>query len=199
MVVMRVHRPALLALFLIFACFAPLSPAQAGVCACGPTIDVAGGRFTPNLVTVSLGQVVTWHFESTDTTTSNQRFWDSGGKSAGHNYERKFIDAGTFAYHSTIHPDMHGAVRVPLSSYGTVTKGYSLRWSKRTSTPATMSYDIQVMRAESASGWVGWRTRTTTRTGFFNPSGTGSYAFRVRTRLGGGVSNWSPAVRLRIN
>ncbi|MBV9282439.1 MAG: plastocyanin, partial [Chloroflexi bacterium] len=46
------------------------------------------------------------------TTTSDTGLWNSGPMNSGARFARVFNKAGTFAYHCTIHPFMHGTIRV---------------------------------------------------------------------------------------
>jgi plastocyanin len=162
------------------------------------TVSVQDFSFTPGSVSVGMGQTVTWSFHAMHTTTSNQGFWDSGHRDAGSSYAVRFRDAGTFRYHCSMHPEMTGQVRVPMSRTGRPGAGYHLRWSVRTSTPANRRFDVQFKRA-GASAWVSFRHVTTKRTAFFNPARNGTYVFRARTRnVGVGVSSWSPVLSVRI-
>ena len=186
---------ALAGIALLVPALALLGPAPAG--ATTRTVTVADDAFTPSTVTLVLGDTVTWSFKALHTSTSDQGFWDSGDKGAGTTFSRGFLDSGSYPYHCQIHPMMHGKVLVGVKFSGTAARGYALRWSSRTSTPSSVSYDIQVKRFGTTS-WVGWRTGTATRTGTFNPSGAHSYLLRARTHVGTHVSSYSPNITLKI-
>lgn len=172
---------------------APLTPVDAAT----TVVSVQDFSFTPATVTVGMGQSVTWSFHSMHTTTSNQRFWDSGMLASG-SYAVTFRDAGTFGYHCTMHPSMTGRVRVPVRRTGAAADGWRVRWSVRASTPTSRRFDVQYKRS-GATSWKWFRNDTVKRSGFFNPARSGSYLLRARTRnVGVGVSGWSPRLTLRI-
>jgi hypothetical protein len=161
-------------------------------------VSVQDFSFTPASVTVGEGDTVTWTFHALHTTTSNQAFWDSGARSSG-SYAVAFLDAGTFGYHCSMHPSMTGRVRVPVRATGTAATGWRLRWSARTTTPAGRRFDVQVRRA-GATTWTWLRRATAKRSALFDPSRSGSYLVRARTRNGDvGRSGWSPAVTLQVS
>jgi plastocyanin len=187
------RRTALLAPVLGVALISPPAPAGAAT----TTVVVDNMAFSPSVVTVTLGNSVTWSFRELHTSTSNQGFWNSGQKSSG-TFVKTFLDSGNYAYHCTLHAHMTGTVKVPIKSFGSASNGYALRWSSRTSTPSGWHYDVQV-KPPGASQWVWYRQSTTTRTATFNPSRVGTYAMRVRTHSsGGGTSAFSTVLFLKI-
>jgi plastocyanin len=163
------------------------------------TVSVQDFSFTPARVTVGLGRTVTWVFNPTGhTTTSNQGFWDSGLRRST-SFVVTFRDAGTFGYHCSMHPEMTGKVRVPLTATGSAARGWKLRWSTRTSTPSHRRFDVQFKRA-GATTWTRFRHATARRAGMFDPARAGSYVVRARTRnVGVGSSGWSPTLTVRIS
>jgi plastocyanin len=117
----RIAAPvALLGLALV----APPAP----VLAADPVVSVQDFSFTPAAVTTGLGATVTWAFGSMHTTTSNQRFWNSGVRDAGGSYQVRFRDAGTFRYHCSMHPSMTGRVSVPVRAVGSAASGWRVTW-----------------------------------------------------------------------
>jgi plastocyanin len=173
-----------------------LTPAPAG--ASGVTVSVQDFSFTPSTVAVGLGQTVTWQFHSMHTSTSDQRFWDSGMRSSG-GFVVTFRDAGSYAYHCSMHPSMTGRVRVPMTAAGSASDGWRLRWSVRTSTPANRRFDVRFKKV-GTSTWTTFRRATAKRAGHFDPAGAGSYLVKARTRnVGVGKSGWSPALTVRIS
>jgi plastocyanin len=73
-------------------------------------------RFNPAVVNVAVGTTVVWTNHSSlgiaHTTTSDTGMWDSGNLAPGQSFSFTFTSAGSFAYHCTIHPFMHGTVNV---------------------------------------------------------------------------------------
>src|SRR5205085_11961621 len=90
------------------------------------TVVVDQMASSPSSVTVVVGDTVRWSFNETHTTTSDQGFWDSGTKSAGATFSRSFTDAGTYPYHCTLHPMMHGSVQLRVKYAGASAQGYAL-------------------------------------------------------------------------
>ena len=77
--------------------------------------EVLGNKaYTPDAVEVAVGGTVTWtNTDSVDhTSTSDASGWNSGTIAPGKQYSVAFPNAGTFAYHCTIHPGMVGTVVV---------------------------------------------------------------------------------------
>jgi plastocyanin len=70
--------------------------------------------YSPDNLSVAVGSTVTW--TNTDlvahTSTSDRSGWDSGTVQPGGRFSFTFQNAGTFAYHCTIHPGMVGTVVV---------------------------------------------------------------------------------------
>lgn len=185
---------ALIVSLLAVALVGPVGPAGAST----TVVDVANYAFTPSAVQVSMGSTVSWHFHADHTSTSNQGFWNSGERMSG-SFNVVFPDAGSFGYHCTMHPSMTGVVRVPMNSTGRPLKGYRLTWSIRSMTPVALRYDVQYKLA-GAKKWSSFRTATSSRFGKFNPSRSGNYLVRARTRKAGrGASGWSPALHLKIS
>jgi plastocyanin len=150
--------------------------------------------FMPDKVKVGLGESVTWTFpEATQhTTTSDEGFWDSGSKSGGATYVRQFTSAGTFAYHCSFHPTMHGFVAVGLRVTTPSTSTRTVRWSTVKGTGGT-TFDVQVR--VGSGRWRDFRTNTTKPRATI-AVGSDPVKVRARTSKGGEDSGWSKAVRL---
>ena len=80
----------------------------------GPGVSIAGFAFNPGTLTVASGQMVTWTNGDTipHTITSDNGAWDSGPVQPGASFTHTFDRPGTFAYHCSIHPFMHGTAVV---------------------------------------------------------------------------------------
>ena len=162
-------------------------------------VQVDNMSFQPSSVTVNLDDLVTWEFLDAvaHTTTSNQRFWNSGLRTDG-TFAYEFISAGSFAYHCTRHPSsMRGVVKVRLQATGSPKAGWRLRWAM---VPAEdpIDYDVQVRRPGSKK-WRAFRTDVTAPTGRLNPAQSGKYSVRARTARNGPSTGWSPVLRLRVS
>jgi hypothetical protein len=75
--------------------------------------------FSPASVSVHVGDLVTWHNSGKEphTATADNGSFDTGTVPAGGSASHMFTQPGTFTYVCTIHPNMHGTVRV-LSAGG---------------------------------------------------------------------------------
>jgi plastocyanin len=102
---------AVLVLLLSSACGDSTNPG-------GTDVTVQDNAFSPSSLTVAVGQTVTWTWAGS---TAHNVTWDSGSPTASPTqssgtYERTFAQAGTFAYHCTIHggpgTGMHGTITV---------------------------------------------------------------------------------------
>jgi plastocyanin len=93
----------------------PLTASAANSAAQIVNCPPASGCFTPNPITVKVGDTVTWTNNGaiTHTSTSNTGAWNTGNLAPGATSSAvTFTTAGTFAYHCAIHPSMTGSVIV---------------------------------------------------------------------------------------
>ena len=88
--------------------------------AASATVSIRDFSFAPRSVTVNVGDSVTWtNAGPTDhTATASDGSFDTGTLSKGRSASHTFAKAGTFAYVCSIHPNMHGSVKVVASSGG---------------------------------------------------------------------------------
>lgn len=194
---MRIRRLRVLALSLPLLGLSFLVPHAGATAPVGASVSVANMAFTPATVKVTQGKSVAWTFHAVHTTTSDQGFWDSGNQNPGMVYTHTFTDAGTYRYHCSIHPDMLGAVQVPLRASGASSKGWRITWSSASTTPASHRFDFSYRRV-GTSTWIKSRVRTASRSTVFNPARSASYQVRARSYLGSAVSGWSPVMTIKI-
>jgi hypothetical protein len=71
-------------------------------------------------VTVSVGDTVTWRNsgQAPHNATADDGSFTTPNLNKGQSASHRFTEAGTFSYICTIHPNMHGTVRVLSSSSG---------------------------------------------------------------------------------
>lgn len=169
------------------------------------TVELHLSGNLPKTLTVLQGTTVHWENADTfnsHTSTSDQAFWKSPLLAPAETYDQTdaFLNAGSYGYHCTQHPTLVGTVRVPLAYTGSPGAGYTLTWSSAPSAPAHRNFDIQVKKPGTTS-FVAFKTRTTQLHAAFNPSRTGKYQFRARTRntSNGKSSGWSPVATLSIS
>lgn len=82
-------------------------------------VTIAGLAFSPQAVTVSVGETVTWTNNDTQihTATADDGSWNAGNIAGGGGIGAVvFSVAGTFPYHCEIHPQMTGTVTVEAAA-----------------------------------------------------------------------------------
>ena len=77
-------------------------------------VSIAAFAFGPTTITVKPGTTVTWTQQDEDqhTVTANDGSFTSSPLVTGTTYTHTFTAPGTYAYHCSIHPFMHGTVVV---------------------------------------------------------------------------------------
>ncbi len=87
--------------------------------AASASVTIADFFFSPASVTVAVGDTVTWHNtgQAPHNATADDGSFKTPDLTNGQSASHRFTSAGTFSYICTIHPNMHGTVRV-LSSGG---------------------------------------------------------------------------------
>lgn len=75
---------------------------------------IKGFSFQPEVLKVKVGAKVTWTNDDTvaHTVTADTTSFASGNLQAGGSFSFTFTRPGTYAYHCSIHPSMHGSVVV---------------------------------------------------------------------------------------
>jgi plastocyanin len=81
-------------------------------------IDIAGFAFSPQSITVAVGDTVTWTNADVQghTATADDASFDTGTIGGGTSKTVTFSTAGTFAYHCRIHPAMTAAIVVSAAT-----------------------------------------------------------------------------------
>ena len=76
--------------------------------------------FSPTSVTIAVGDMVTWHNtgQAPHNATADDGSFQTADLNNGQSASHIFTQAGTFSYVCTIHPNMHGTIRVLGSSGG---------------------------------------------------------------------------------
>jgi len=83
------------------------------------SVSINGFAFMPASVSVTAGSTVTWTQNQSGvmhTVTADNGSFDSGALATGRTFSMTFSTAGTFAYHCSIHPSMHGTVTVTAAA-----------------------------------------------------------------------------------
>jgi plastocyanin len=89
------------------------------------TVHIAGFAFSPNPVSINVGDTITWTNDDgvAHNATGNGGGFATGQIGAGTSKSVTFHAAGSFAYHCTIHPSMTGTVIVRASTGGGTSGG----------------------------------------------------------------------------
>ena len=94
---------------------APASTAATTTAATAPNAaTIKGFSFQPDVLKVKVGAKVTWTNDDTvaHTVTADTNSFASGNLQPGGSFSFAFTRPGTYAYHCSIHPSMHGSVIV---------------------------------------------------------------------------------------
>ena len=75
---------------------------------------IKGFAFQPDVLKVEVGAKVTWTNDDTvaHTVTADTNSFASGNLQPGGSFSFTFTRLGTYAYHCSIHPSMHGSIVV---------------------------------------------------------------------------------------
>lgn len=105
-----------LVLIPVFAIASVLSRGTAN--AATQPVQIVNFSFQPGTVTISQGTTVAWTNQDTapHTATSDTGAFDTGRLSQGQSGSITFNQAGTFPYHCSVHPNMHGTVIVQAAA-----------------------------------------------------------------------------------
>jgi plastocyanin len=116
-----------------------------------PGVTIADFLFSPGTITIHVGDTIVWtnNGPSSHTATANNGSFDTGVLLKGKSASVTFSNPGTFDYHCSIHPFMHGAV-VVLASTKTTPSTKSTHPSSSTSTTSHSSTPSSGSNASSS-------------------------------------------------
>jgi len=176
---------------------APVASAQ-HVRASGPIVDVGFDTFGPPAIDVLAGDTVTWMNDSSrkHTVTANDGAFDSGQIPVGDMYAQRFVGAGAFAYHCTLHPFMTGEVDVHdlLLDQPSAPAGPGRAYPVRGRAALPAGTDVTV-EADSGAGFAPVGTATVADDGSFVTSVVPATTATLRAVAG---TMASPAVQLVV-
>ena len=77
-------------------------------------VDITGFAFSPETLTISIGDTVTWTNKesATHTATADGGEFDSGNLGNGDTFSHTFTTAGTYTYYCKIHTSMTATITV---------------------------------------------------------------------------------------
>ena len=167
---------------------------------------VADFSFTPQTASIPAGTAVQWTFNGpsshTVTDTSGLAQYDSGAKAPGSTFLHVYTASGIYQYRCTIHTQMRGTVRVPMSATprsGIQSTTFTITWSADNA-PTGFAFDVQIKRPGSTT-WSDWKPTQYLASGSFVPdSGVGTYRFRSRLRntATNKGTGYSPALQVKV-
>jgi plastocyanin len=84
------------------------------------SVSIKNMAFTPGSLSIATGTTVMWSNNDTtiNTVTADDGSFNSGNIAMGATYSRVFSSAGTFSYHSALHPEMTGKIVVTVMAGG---------------------------------------------------------------------------------
>jgi plastocyanin len=93
------------------------APAPSGEAVRAEKVEIAHFAYDPDPVTIQEGGKVIWinRDKEAHTATADDGTFDTGPIEEGKTKSETFKEPGTYAYHCTIHPEMHGTIEVVQS------------------------------------------------------------------------------------
>jgi plastocyanin len=103
-----------LSLITVLAACSTVSSGQESSGSSDIQVKIVNFSYDPANLSITSGLTVTWINEDSvpHTVTSDDGVWDSGAIAPGGTFSHTFEQAGTYAYHCTIHPNMKATVEV---------------------------------------------------------------------------------------
>jgi plastocyanin len=174
------------------------------------TVSVTNSGYSPAAVTIAYGGSVSWQFtQGTHSVTDSSKLglFGSGSRSAGSSYTFAFLEAGTFAYDSTVGTKFKGTVAVPTTATpatGSKTTYFDVRWAS-TSLPTGYSEQVQ-MKEPGSKKWISFVYGTPDDDATFRAADwgnlTGTYQLRSKLYKGNSPktsSGWSPVASVSVS
>lgn len=94
------------------------------------TVTITDFQFTPNTLTINIGDTVKWlnngPTSHTASSTQTGELWDSGTLASGAFFEHIFNTKGSYSYHCSIHPSMTATIVVRSPEQTRILKGKNL-------------------------------------------------------------------------
>jgi plastocyanin len=129
-------------------------PAPSARSAAAHSATISGFAFQPGSITATVGDTISWTNEDSapHTATADDGSFDTGQLAKGASGSHTFTAAGTFAYHCTVHPSMHGTVTVVAAVSG----GGSTAGGDAAAPPAATSAPTPGPAARATLPRTGW-------------------------------------------
>jgi len=90
------------------------SPTSGPTVATKNAVTIQNFAFSPATLTVKVGDTVTWTNQDSagHSATADDNSFDTGIIAQGQSGSNTFTKAGTYTYHCSVHPNMHGTIIV---------------------------------------------------------------------------------------
>lgn len=121
------------------------------------SVTIAGFAFSPNTVTVNVGDTVTWTNNDgvSHTATADGGSFGTGSLGNGESGAETFGTAGSFPYHCSIHPQMTGTVVVQAAAATPVPTASSAPAPGATPRPTTPGTNTALPAATQSTDGAG--------------------------------------------
>jgi plastocyanin len=193
-----------------FTSFVVLLLSAGSVLASAKTVSIYATSYSPATLTVAMGHTVQWknttgkkHNVTADSFFLASWFWPSFTVPA-HTTSKTitFTQAGSFAYHDSLHAALHGTVQVPMKADAvSVSLGESVTLTLGT-VPASNGGPVwhEVQARVNGGAWSTVATTGENTTGF-DPSSAGTWQLQTRIHhaLSGANTGFSPILTITVN
>jgi len=138
------------------------------------TVDIPGTFYSPDELTVLVGDTVTWtnHDRMTHTVTADHGEFDSDRLEAGAHFAHTFVEPGEYRYHCRIHRFMHGEIDVYALALLGPTR--SVRLGSTVTLPGLASGDVRSVGLEQQRADGSYETLASA-----SPAPDGSFSFSI--------------------
>jgi len=180
-------------------------------------VEIHDYYFSPTPVTIAVGDTIKWtnYGPSPHSSTSDDGIWDSGTLGVGGTFSYTFNTNGTYKYHCTPHPFMHGTVIVtsgnlppnnPSQPIGPTSLNVSESglYSTNTTDPEgdqiQYRFDWDAAGAHDYSAWSSLVPSGQSVNMSHSWSTTGTYVVKAQAQdSNGGMSGWSNGLTIMVS
>jgi plastocyanin len=138
------------------------------------SVDIPGTSFSPDALTVLVGDTVTWtnHDAMTHTVTADRGEFDSDRLEPGAHFAHTFVQTGVYRYHCRIHRFMHGEINV--YAVALVGPNHSVPLGSTATLDGLVPGDVRTVVLEQEQADGGYEAVASA-----SPAADGSFSFEV--------------------
>jgi plastocyanin len=194
-----IHRAAAAAGLLLLLSTASVSAGQAN-----HVVDIENYDFEQTPVNAALVDQVQWHNTTATTTHTSTAdlfgLWSYTIHPGATSPEVRTAQAGLFAYHCTIHPSMHGQIKVRMQATPTSGSASTTFVIRVADINAPAGFKEVIQRRMKGGTWAKWKS-TAAQTTTFKTATTGTWQFRSRLQRtsDGKATGWSPWLAIVVS